>query len=433
MLQMAEVHDIRPNRFYFQNGVVKTSESYQAKEARLLEAIPDEPVTGELISRPELYAIYESAFAPSDSGKTFEEFLGLRRLCKTDAYELGLLLGKDFEQCQKNWTEFLPRFNPDTLVPNYTQKQMRMWLDSISDVKDYLLLASRNSMKSSFALVWLLTLHLCCPDARALLVSETKKLSAGFVRSYRSYWELKPHSDSMPHKLFPEYCIEPGSGSTLSFESPMAHLDLIQSSAEATSNESVVAGGRAEIILLDDVISNLSCGTPEARQKSVNNVDLLQKLREVLGSFSITIGTPWFDDGNGDADLYGILLARNEEDGNHSLAFRIDPVVTLKRHAQRKLTPELLSTLVEEDIDSYLLPVRMPWRFIKKEIANNPAFALSQNFCIFPKPEDADLRVTFDEDELRNHTKGIGYFSNDPLLSRVLSIDTAWSTSRFAG
>ena len=72
---------------------------------------------------------------------------------------------------------------------NYTQKEMRLWLDSINPIKDYLLMASRNSMKSSFSLVWLLTLHLCCPDARALLVSETQKLSAGFIRSYRSYWE----------------------------------------------------------------------------------------------------------------------------------------------------------------------------------------------------------------------------------------------------
>ena len=124
--------------------------------------------------------------------------------------------------------------------------------------------------------------------------------------------------------------------------------------------ESVVAGGRAEVLLFDDPISNLSCGTEEQRQKSVNNFDLLQKLREVLGSLSITIGTPWHEE-----DLYAELLKRNEEEGGDSLSYRIDPVVTLKPYAQHKLTPALLPTLIEDDIESYLLPIRMPWRFVK--------------------------------------------------------------------
>jgi len=104
----------------------------------------------------------------------------------------------------------LAPLQPRHAEKKYTQKEMRLWLDSISPVKDYLLMASRNSMKSSFVLVWLLTLHLCAPDARALLVSETQKLSSGFIRSYRNYWEVQPNSETMLQKLFPEYCVKPG-------------------------------------------------------------------------------------------------------------------------------------------------------------------------------------------------------------------------------
>jgi len=353
----------------------------------------------------------------------------LRRIFKTDPYEAGLLVGgEDFEECcQKNWAALLPKPNPDTLPPNYTQRQMREWLDSLSDVKDYLILASRNAMKSSFILIWLRSLHLCCPDARALLVSETTKLSAGFIRKYRSFWEVKPNQETMLQKLFPEYCITPGTGSTLEFESPMAHLDLIQASATSTSMQSVVAGGRAEVLLFDDPISNLSCGTEDQRKKSVDLFDLLQKLREVNGSYSITIGTPWF----AEEDLYAVLLKRNKADETKSLAFRVDPILTLKRTAQHKLTPTLLPTLTPEDIESFLLPVRMPWRFVKREISANPTFALSQNFCIFPKESDADLKVTFDEADLRAHLRPIGSFES-AFSKSVMSLDRAYSVSKYA-
>lgn len=425
-LQAAEHADVPANRFLFQNGIAKMLESYDKKEPQALPPVSEEAVVGELNNHAELVAIHDYSIAWREDAFDFPEFLRLRRVCKTDAYELGLMLGKDWEVCQKNWAEFLPRFNPDTLPPNYTQRQMREWLASTCEVKDYLLLASRNSMKSSFSLNWLLTLHLCCPDARALLCSETKKLSAGFIRSYRSMWEVKPNNESKMQILFPEYCIAPGEGSTLEFSSPMAHLDLIQASATSTSAESAVTGGRAEVLLCDDIISNLTCGTEEQCQKSVDLFDLLSKLREVLGSFSIVIGTPW----KADIDLYAVLLKRSEEDGG-SLAFRMDPVVTLKRTAQHKLTPQLLTTITQEDVESYLLPVRMPWRWIKSEITKNPTFALSQNFIVFPKAEDDDLRVTFEEDDLISHTRSVGHFET-PTYTKCLSLDRAWSLSKFA-
>ena len=420
----AQHHNIPVNHHLLRFGLRETlaarTKNYEVTE------VEDVPVIGELISSRSLNAIWDYTIWTENT--SYDDFLRVRHACKIDAFELGKLLEKDFEDCcQGEWTKFLPRFNPDPLPSNYTQKEMRLWLDSISPVKDYLLMASRNSMKSSFSLVWLLTLHLCCPDARALLVSETQKLSAGFIRSYRSYWEKKPHQQTVLTQYFPEYCIPAGTGTTKSFESPMARLDLIQGSAEATSMESVVAGGRAEVLLFDDPISNLSCGTQEQRQKSVNNFDLLQKLREVLGSFSITIGTPWY----ADEDLYAVLLQRNEAEGGDSLSYRIDPVVTLKPHALHKLTPALLSTLTEEDIESYLLPVRMPWRFVKKEIAANPTFALSQNFCIFPSDADADIKVQFDEQTLRSRFAASSFF--DGMVSRtVMALDRAYSVQRYA-
>ena len=400
-LQAAESAGIPANRFLFQNGIVKARESREAGEPRTLPEIPNESVAGELSNRAELVCIHDFSVAWREDAVDFEEFLRTRRVFKTDPFELAMQHGADFEQCQKDWYDFLPRFNPDTLPAKYTQRQMRGWLAGTCDVKDYLLLASRNSMKSSASLWWLTSLHLCCPDARALLCSETKKLSAGFIRAYRSKWEVKPNNETKMQIFFPEYCIQPGEGSTLEFSSPMAHLDVIQASATSTSMESAVTGGRCEVLLCDDPISNLTCTTEEQCQKSVDLFDLLNKLREVQGSFCIVIGTPW----RANIDLYAVLLQRSKEDGG-SLAFRMDPVVTLKREAQYKLTPALLPTLTQDDVASYLLPVRMPWKWIKSEIAKNPTFALSQNFIVFPQDSDSGLRVTFEIEDLERHTRG---------------------------
>jgi hypothetical protein len=437
LIEAAGENRLPANYFLFANGIVQTLKSHELGKPQPLVEIADELVIGELSNRAELAALHDVYAWREDASinghKDFDDFLRLRRVFKTDPYEAGLRDGgEDFEECQKNWAEFLPQLEPNTLCPGYTQRQMREWLDSLSNIKDFLIIASRNAMKSSFVLLWLRSLHLCCPDARALLVSETTKLSAGFIRKYRSFWEVKPHQESLLQKLFPEYCIIPGAGSKLEFSSPMAHLDLIQASATSTSCESVNTGGRAEVIVFDDPVSNLSCNTEEQRKKSVDLHDLLQKIREVNGSFAITIGTPWYGaQADGDGDLYAVLMKRNEESEDKPLAVRIDPIVTVKREAQHKLTPALLPTLTQEDVESYLLPIRMPWRFVKKEISANPTFALSQNFCIFPKDSDAGLRVTFEETVFRAHIRPVGSFDS-PFAQTYMSIDRGWSVSKFA-
>jgi predicted phage terminase large subunit-like protein len=136
------------------------------------------------------------------------------------------------------------------------------------------------------------------------------------------------------------------------------------------------------------------------------------------------VGTPWAPN-----DLYATQLKRNEEDG--SLAFRIDPIVELRPHACHKMTPALLSTLTEDDVVSYLLPVRMPWRFVKKEIAANPTFALSQNFCVFPTEADAELRCQFERDALLRRTHPASQYGQ-PFAPHYLSLDRAWSLSKAA-
>src|ERR1700730_7357778 len=81
------------------------------------------------------------------------------------------------------WTEeFFPQIDSRGLEPNYTQQQARQWLASQSEhFKTFLLLASRNSFKSSWSKFFVLSLVAAYPDVRVILVSETHELSTLFV------------------------------------------------------------------------------------------------------------------------------------------------------------------------------------------------------------------------------------------------------------
>src|ERR1700693_3506404 len=117
-------------------------------------------------------------------------------------------------------------------------------------IKSHLLIGSRNGYKSSCLLILALTAVLCCPDIRMLLVSETQKLSKGFIRSFRNYFEVaSKENPTRFQQLFPEYMIPVGDGSSLNFQSPMARLNLIAPTAEASSMESAHTGGRADFLL----------------------------------------------------------------------------------------------------------------------------------------------------------------------------------------
>lgn len=95
LLQAAEQTGIIPNRFLFANGVIQTLKSYEAKVAQPLTSVPDEPVVGELILRSELHALYDASIAWREE-LSFDEFLQIRHICKTDCFLLGRdVLGKD--------------------------------------------------------------------------------------------------------------------------------------------------------------------------------------------------------------------------------------------------------------------------------------------------------------------------------------------------
>src|SRR5208283_4401083 len=204
------------------------------------------------------------------------------------------------------------------------------------------------------------------------------------------------------------------------------HLKLAQS-ITSTSMDSTVAGNRCDVALFDDCISSTSCGNDVQIQASINKFLALGKLVEV-GGLKMMLGTPW---AYNDLYNYVIEMAGVEDSG---ISFRIDPAFHVKPEAAHKLTPALLPLLLESDIDSFLFPERLNWKFLRREIgstAESAAFFLSQNLCIFPKSTDSELRVTFEIEDLERHTRGAGHFEV-ATYTKCMSFDRAWSVSKYA-
>jgi hypothetical protein len=421
----AETRGIPANRFLYANGWKAALASHEKRAPQPLEPIVDEYISGELLKRAELFGLYDASVAPHED-ISFEQFLEIRLNCKKDAFYLGKeVFHNDFGDCHRVWQEFFPQFDPTTLPPNYTQKQAIEWLASQSELKDFLLMASRRAFKSSFARLWLISLIITQPDIRILIVSETRPLSKDNIEAIRGYFEVQAGFETRFQRLFPEFCIPVGDGSVMSLEVPMRRLKLPQS-IESSSMDSTVAGRRADIILFDDPISEVSCTNEVQIQKSVNKRDILVKLKE-RGGLVITLGTPYAAN-----DLYFQMIERSQKNGDETFAYRVDPAFTVKPSARHKLTPALLPTLVEEDIESFLFSEGLPWKELRVDMMNNPPFFMSQNLCIFPLAEDDELRVQFSHDELWARVRPTSYFGSPITAQTVMSLDRAFSVSRYA-
>jgi len=225
------------NRHLFSQGLRATLNGSELPE------IEDGEVEGDILYRRDLYALWDYGFW-RQADVSFDQWLADRLRLKSSAYELSKLLGKeDFGQKHEEWTAFAPRWNPQGLRPGYTQREALAWLNSQrsdieGDKKRYLLVASRNSMKSTWARIHALCLTIICPDSSILIVSETNKLSKKAMRELKGYLEMQPNNPSLFQQFFGEFTVPADdSGQSQTYENPLAHLGLPQSACESSSME----------------------------------------------------------------------------------------------------------------------------------------------------------------------------------------------------
>ncbi len=408
-------------------GLRDTLQAIEKKQDAEPVNIPPEVIDAEVIHHTDAYALWDYGFWRQPD-VTFEQWLQDRRKYKSSAFETSKLLGKeDFGSKHEEWTAFAPRWNPEGLRPNYTQREALAWLDAQrsdteGDTKRYLLVASRNSMKSTFARIHALCLTLICPDSSILIISETNKLSKKAIKEFKGYLELLPDNPTLFQQYFPEYAVPVGDSAQQIYENPLAHLGLPQSACESSSMESANTGSRFWYAIFDDPISRDN-GTSNEEQKAaaLSKFGSISRLREPAG-YILNIQTPWVP-----GDLGDTMIERNKQDAEHPLAVRIDPVFEVKPEARRKA----LLDLTEDDVVLNFLP-KLNWRFVRDEMRSPEGitFFKTQYLCQWVEEEDG-LKCQFDHDELWARVRPSAFFGDSSVAQTWMVLDRAYGTGKY--
>jgi len=429
-LECAAETGVFPNRFFFAHGYQRTLESQTERTEKFLEIAQDQVIESEVIHQGDAYAIWDYSVSWRED-VTFEQFLETRRKLKSSWFELGLFIGMPLEPTHKEWEEFLPSFQPG-LHPNYSFSEMREWLLAQQsptfsrDMRDFLLMAPRGSMKSSVGSVFLATAILCAPSLRLLLVSETTAMTLKFLKAFKALWEIGVDpAFARFQSYFPEFCIQQGEGNVRAFTSPMRSIAVREETAEILSMEMSAQGRRFDIAWMDDVIGKTNTVEPTQRQKSLETYGAVLKLRESGGvGLVCTIGTPWIFPPPGQiGDLYYELMERNKIP-DPWLAVRVDSAWTLKSTAAH-LFPTNLNSLNETHIESLAFPARLPFKTLMKEARFNIDEYQSQYLCRYVESELNKWVPTFVEGDLYQKVKPINFFEGYPVVRIVAAMDTA--------
>src|SRR6266478_2818073 len=430
-LKCAAETGVFPNRFFFAHGYQKTLESQAAKTEKFLETDQDQIIESECILAGDAYAIFDFSVSYREPEVTFDQFIDQRRKLKSSWFELGLFIGMPLEPTHAEWEEFLPSFRPG-LRPNYSFSEMREWLLAqksptfSAEMRDFLLMAPRGSMKSSVGSVFLATAILCAPSLRLLLVSETTAMTLKFLKAFKALWEVGVDPAFARFQgYFPEFCIQQGEGNVRAFTSPMRSIAVREETAEILSMEMSAQGRRFDIAWMDDVIGKTNTVEPTQRQKSLETYGAVLKLRESSGvGLVCTIGTPWIFPPPGQiGDLYYELMERNKIP-EPWLAVRVDSAWTLKPTAAH-LFPGFLNKLNETHVESLAFPARLPFKTLMKEARFNIDEYQSQYLCQYVESELNKWVPTFVEGDLYQKVKPINFFEGYPVVRIVASLDAA--------
>jgi hypothetical protein len=412
----ARANQLPANYFLVRFGLVRTLKALSGEVVELPET--EQTITdGEILYSNELAVAFDfSMYRQPDV--SYEQFLAQRFECKHNCLAISRLFEKDFAECHRAWTEeFFPQIDPRGLRPGYSQQEARLWLSKQSErYKTFLLLATRNSFKSSWSKFYILALVAAYPDARVVIATETHELSELFAEELHRYLEVLDESE--PNKLlqlFPELAIAAGDGSSMTYEHPLRHLRLPAQTLRSTSIDAAVTGGRFDCLVADDVLSDRSCGNEKQTNSTIARFSSFEKLGEVGSSMILVLGTPWSET---PPDLYKTLKDRAEADPNTTaIAVRIDPIMVIKPRARTKK----LTDLVEDDVESFLFSERLNWQFIRREIMRNPkdvSFFRSQCMVEFV---------------LNNLIRMKHQYADMTVLRTILSVDTSHgSISRYA-
>lgn len=432
----AQCLKISRNEHLYRFGVQKTLAALanKRKDATPVDPAMDRWEPGQRIRVHEQWAIWDYSMSwrtQKDSTKIdFERSQELRRICQTNTYEAGRLVhGKDFaEKPHKQWNdELFVHRNPDLLPEEYGHAELSQAIASQSKCHHRMLLCARNSLKTTMDLYDLVGWVCTFPDIRILLCSSTNALTQQLVTLFRKIFIVRdPLQPSLFQQLWPEMCVAaktPGR----QYLCPMRKLDFPDPTLKQTSAESGgQAGGRATLIVYEDIVEQSNVTNPEQRQKVIETYNNLNELLDP-GGFVMICGTAWAaptaDGGCG--DLYYEILKEESEKAPSEKQFKvlIGPCWKVKDGVRK----EAYDMSLEESEVELMYPERLTFQWIKSKMgktAQKIRTFRQQQLVQWVPDEDETLRIQFDPDVL---TDAIVRSGSVPSGTTVLSVDIAYS------
>jgi hypothetical protein len=256
------------------------------------------------------------------------------------------------------------------------------------------------------------------------MLSETNFLTEQGMTEWKGYVGMQPYNPSLFQQYFGEICISPGSGQKLEYKNPLAHLSLPQPSLTQNSMSGASTGSRFWFAIFDDPVSDKNfTATEEQRAAGLRRYSAALDLAEPA-AFTLNIQTPWIED-----DLADVMIKRNNEDLEHPLAVRIDPVMEIKHEARHK---DLLA-LSESDVTLHFLP-KLNWKFVRARMRSTAGLNhfKTQYLCRWIK-EGEGQKVQFDHDEIWRRVKPMSYFQPVLGAETFLALDrSGGSVARYA-
>lgn len=274
-------------------------------------------------------------------------------------------------------------------------------LDSLSEIKERVILASRGILKSTLGMADLTQWLLCYSTNVRILVlsgiqSKAESILEGAVRPFAS--------NDVIQYLFSDLAISIKDIKKETFLSPVrdASLNYRDETLTISTFGSVKAGGHYELLHLDDCTNEQNCSDAEAVEKTIQQYDDLDPL-VWSGGYVQFLGTTWAVD-----DVPDYIRSKGEDNylasGVKEYSYYYLPAWVLKESDKPEenkaiLEREKLGTLKESDV-VLTWPEKLSWKFLSPKYRKNREKFYKQYLL----RADVNEIIHFSEELIDGHT-----------------------------
>lgn len=385
----------------------------------------------EILKRNELKALYDftngGQLAVNGQVLSFHAWLDWRDRFRKDLFwaTSEILKHPLDEHFHRPMVEFFPKLNFDDCYPdNYTLKHVHDAIDKQEpEYKERVLLDQRGGWKSTVHGCFVVQLLCNAPDCRCFILSASDDTALGFLRDIKAKFALaedEPLSDF--HLLFPDYIVRGVDGySEQPFIVPARKHKQKDWSLWTDGALTTLNSKHCDYLGLDDPCEPKNSSNEETRAKLKAKLDNIANLLDPWG-LRTQIGTRF---SLGDAHEDRLNLA----DEGVPIKVFVRPAWVVKEPFLNVPLRDLTLEMVDLAWPTRLGTPERTFADLRKHLLANEVEFRTQKLNE-PVGDDAALKITFTEDNLKSHTHDIGDLPQDGPI--YCSVDQAHSVSRYA-